>query len=303
MKTKKLNGVQVWKEFEDVSARLGLNVLERAVYSWLLRHTQLERKPRERFTITAVADAVGISRGPVREAIRRLADCGALRFVERSYSGHLMKLRLPAAVPAARSKRAKAETSGTFAALSASRSKLASEPNIEQMDFFVSPALRPSIHAREGGKCFWCMCRTTRGSRCLDHVVPRAKSGQNSYRNVVSSCTQCNWEKKDRPAEDFLRELYREGRLSHKDLTRQLRKLQALAAGKLRPQVFRGDNAGSEQGKKRQEHTSARSFLAPAFPVAWPPVAAGYGQHLNNRGKLSVNHCEGKSSQRNFRVP
>ncbi|HKW64441.1 MAG TPA: HNH endonuclease signature motif containing protein [Candidatus Acidoferrum sp.] len=241
METKKLDGVQVWKEFEDVSAWLGLNVIERAVYSWLLRHTRLEGKLRERFTVTEVADKVGISKKPALQAIRRLADHGALRFIERSYSGHRLEVRLPAQIPAVRRARDKAKTNGASpSGLRASRSKPPSEPNFEEMDFFVSPALRKSIHEREDGKCFYCMCRTTRGSRCLDHVVPRAKSGQNSYRNVVSCCAPCNWQKKDRLAADFLRELYREGRLSHKDLGGRLRQLQSLAAGNLRPPVSSG---------------------------------------------------------------
>jgi hypothetical protein len=61
---------------------------------------------------------------------------------------------------------------------------------------------------------------------------------------------ECNWRKKDRPAPDFLRELYREGRLSAKDLTARLHALQDLAAGKLRPQVFSAEDAGSEKGER-----------------------------------------------------
>jgi 5-methylcytosine-specific restriction endonuclease McrA len=250
MKPKILDGVEVWKEFEDVSARLGLSVIERAVYSWLLRHTQLEGKLRERFTVTEVADKVGISKKPALQAIRRLADHGALRFIERSYSGHRLEVRLPAEIPAARYARDKAKRNGAGASLTASpsglrasRRKMPSEANIEEMDFFVSPALRKSIHAREGGNCFWCMRRTTRRSRCLDHVVPRAKSGENSYRNVVSCCVECNWQKKDHPAEDFLRELYRGGQLSRKDLTARL------AAGKLRPRFSTDEDSISAPAK------------------------------------------------------
>ena len=239
MKAKKLDGVEVWKEFEDVATRLDLNVVERAVYSHLLLHTRIEGKLRERFTIAAVADKVRISRGPVREAMRRLADHGALRFVERRYSGHLLEVRLPAEVPAARRKR-KASVPG----------KAPGEDNLEQKNFLTSQAPRQAIHAREGGKCFYCRRRTSARSRCLDHVVPRAKSGQSSYRNVVSCCTECNWQKKDHAAADFLRELYRQGGLSRKDLSGGLRKLHALAAGKLRPQVFHGEDAGCEPGKK-----------------------------------------------------
>ena len=236
MKPRKTDGVEVWKEFEDSATRLELNVIERAVYSHLLRHTRLEGKLRLHFSLPELARKVGISRGPVRDALHRLAGHGALRFIERSYSGHLIELRLLAEVPAPFRK---TETSG--------RRKLPSEANLEQMDFLRTRALRQAIHAREGGKCFYCLRRIPRRSRCLDHVVPRAKSGQNSYRNLVSCCAACNWQKKDHTAEDFLRELYREGRLSRKDLSGRLVALRALAAGKLRPRVSSGEEAARER--------------------------------------------------------
>ena len=75
-------------------------------------------------------------------------------------------------------------------------------------------------------------------------VVPRAKSGLNTYRNMVSRCPECNWQKKDHAAADFLREMYREGRLSRNDLSGGLAALHALAAGHLRPQVLSGKDAG-----------------------------------------------------------
>jgi len=239
MNPQKIDGVEVWKEFEDLAARLALNVIERAVYSHLLRHTRLEGKLRLHFSLPELARKVGISRGPVRDALHRLARHGALRFIERSYSGHLIEVRLPAEVPAPCRK---AETSG--------RSKLPGEANLEQMDFLRTRALRQAIHAREGGKCFYCLRRIPRRSRCLDHVVPRAKSGQNSYRNLVSCCPACNWQKKDHAAQDFLRELYRDGRLSRKDLSGRLVALRALAAGKLPPQVLSEKDAGIFVGAK-----------------------------------------------------
>ena len=71
--------------------------------------------------------------------------------------------------------------------------------------------------------------------RCLDHVVPRARLGRNSYRNLVSCCLQCNSQKRDRSAGDFLRRLYRERRLTAPELTARLRALDALVSGKLPP--------------------------------------------------------------------
>jgi len=226
MKEKKIDAIEVWKELDALAPRLGLSVIDRTVYLHLLRLTHVEGRRRRRFSLPELARKVGISRGPVRDALHRLAGHGALRFIERSYSGHLIEARLPAEVPAACRK---TETSGPR--------KLPGEANLEQMDFLRTPALRQAIHAREGGKCFYCLRRIARRSRCLDHVVPRAKSGQNSYRNLVSCCAACNWQKRDHAAQDFLRQLYQEGRLSAKDLTALLLAVQALAAGKLRPVV------------------------------------------------------------------
>jgi hypothetical protein len=47
-----------------------------------------------------------------------------------------------------------------------------------------------------------------------------------------------------------MRELYREGRLSAKDLRARLQAVQDLKAGKLRPQVLSGKEAGIFVGAK-----------------------------------------------------
>ncbi|HEV2195424.1 MAG TPA: HNH endonuclease [Candidatus Acidoferrum sp.] len=236
MKGKKLDGVQVWKDFENEATRRNLNLIERAVYWLLLLHTRLEGKARERFTIAELACKLKLSRGPIRNAMRRLADHGSLRFIERSYNGHLVEVRLPPQVHLPAEVRAAHRKMGTSA-----RTKPRAENNLERVDFLRSTELRQAIHAREGGQCFYCRRRTPGGrSLCLDHVVPCARSGENSYRNLVSCCAECNWQKKDHGAEDFLRELYREGRLSRKELSGGLRKLRALVAGELRPRLRLG---------------------------------------------------------------
>ncbi len=112
---------------------------------------------------------------------------------------------------------------------------LASVGDLEKADFLESRALRQAIHAREGGFCFYCLRRLRPMVRGIDHVVPRVRGGSNGYRNLVSSCAECNSQKGERRAEDFLRWLYREGRLSAGELSGRLRALAGLAAGKLRP--------------------------------------------------------------------
>jgi hypothetical protein len=112
---------------------------------------------------------------------------------------------------------------------------VSSAGNREKMDFLGTRALREAIHEREGGRCFYCLRRMKRTVRCIDHVVARVRGGRNGYRNLVSSCAECNSQKGKRRAEDFLRWLWREGRLSAGELSGRLRALARLAAGKLRP--------------------------------------------------------------------
>jgi hypothetical protein len=47
----------------------------------------------------------------------------------------------------------------------------------------------------------------------------------------------CNSRKGDRHAADFLRWLYRDGRLTARELSARLRALRALGSGKLRPRL------------------------------------------------------------------
>jgi 5-methylcytosine-specific restriction endonuclease McrA len=234
MKQKKIDAVEVWKEFEDVLApRLKLLVLDRAVYSHLFRHTRLEGKSRLRFSIFWLAKNMGVRGKSVRTSVRRLIHKGALRLIERSNLGHLVEVRLPAEVCAPRVNQIAAY----------GQDNLPAGAILDEMDFMRTRPLRQAIHARELGVCFYCLRQIPSRAHCLDHVVPLAEGGSNSYRNLVSCCMDCNSQKSNSAAEDFLRELYREGRLSAKDLSACLDAVQALAAGKLRPQIFSGEDA------------------------------------------------------------
>ena len=227
MKPKKMNAGLLWMQFEDVLApRLGLSVKERAVYSYLLRHSLAVGKLRLQFAVIALARTLGMSIGGARDAVRRLDELGALRVVERSKSGHVAEMRLPEKIRAIRLRK--------YGALDAAVEPPAAA-SLETTDFWKTWALRKAIHDRERGACFYCLRRTPTNVRCLDHVVPRVRFGRNSYRNLVSCCIECNTRKGDRPVLDFLRTLYRQGRLTPAELDARLRALKDLAAGKLRP--------------------------------------------------------------------
>ena len=251
MTNKRLNGVQIWKQFEDLLIpRLHLSVIERAVYSHLLRHSRLEGRAQLRFSILWLARGACLSTSSIRQAVRRMVAKGALRLAERSRAGHVVEVRLPEEIRAVLAD--KNAASGQVRAPGVA--------NLEKADFLGTQALRQAIHAREGGFCFYCMRRLTPMVRCLDHVVPRVRRGRNSYRNLVSSCAECNSQKGERRAEDFLRWLYREGRLTAGELTGRLRALIGLASGKLRPRLA-GYNDGISGGGVYREPAKGRKTV------------------------------------------
>jgi 5-methylcytosine-specific restriction endonuclease McrA len=236
---KEIDAKALWKQLEDVVVpQLRLSVIDHVVYMHLLRHSQLEGKRRLHFSIPWLANNVNLSTCPTRDAVRRLAACGVVRMVERSKQGHVAEVRLPEEV---RGVRAKAAARAREAARKADPS------DIEEVDFMRTLELRRTIHAREGGRCFYCLRRVAPRLECLDHVVPRARVGCNSYRNLVSACMECNAQKGEQPAEEYLRWLFREHRLGAAELRGRFEALELLAAGKLRPML---PSQGGEGGRR-----------------------------------------------------
>ena len=142
MNRQKFDAVEVWKQLEDVMVpRLRLPVIDRAVYSYLVRHSRLERKLRVRFSILGLARHIRLSSGPAREAVRRLVDQGALRLVERSKAGYLVEVPLPEEIRAARPDAVEADRAAD----------LPGTGGLEETDFMKSRELRQAIHARSWG--------------------------------------------------------------------------------------------------------------------------------------------------------
>ena len=225
MKAKVPDALHVWKQIDDeVAPRLRLSVIDRTAYCYLLRHSRLEGKTQLRFSIPWLARGIRVSSGSTRQAVRRLLEKGAVRLVERTKAGHVVEVALPEEIPAAPE---------------LTELRLARGVSVEEIDFLQSDELREAIHARECGRCFYCLRRLTPEGRCIDHVVPRVHLGKNSYRNLVSCCLECNSQKAERMAGDFVRWLYREGRLTAAELSGRVRALEALAAGKLQPAIRR----------------------------------------------------------------
>jgi hypothetical protein len=242
MKNEKPNAELGWKQLDDlIVPRLRLSLIDRTVYANLLRHSRLEGKLRLRFSIRWPARSIGLSSGPVRHAVGRLMAHGALRLVQRSKTGHVVEVRLPEEIRLERlndtGSRAAVAVKEDVAGADSIAAGAGAAIHIEEADFLQNTTLRKAIHARERGLYFYCLRRTSTAVQCLDHVVPRVQSGCNSYRNLVSSCIECNSQKGEKPADDFLRWLYREGHLNAAELAARLRALEALASGKLRPDL------------------------------------------------------------------
>ena len=103
MLNKKQNAKLLWMQFEDVLApRLGPTVKERAVYSYLLRHSLVVGKLRLQFAVMSLARTLGLSIGAARHAVRRLDELGTLRVLKRSKTGHLAEMRLAEKIRALR---------------------------------------------------------------------------------------------------------------------------------------------------------------------------------------------------------
>ncbi len=239
MNNKKINAVQVWKQMEDLLApQLNFSLADRVIYSHLFRHSRLEGKLQLQFSISWLARGVGLSSKFTRDTVRRLIARGVLHLVEcNCRAQHVVRLRLPLEV-----KGICAEKIAAHRPAPAPHAII----NIEEADFLEKQVLRQAIHEREGGRCFYCSRRITHHR----HVVPQANLGNNSYRNLVSCCLDCNSQKGERSAEEFFRSLYRERRLSAGELTGRLRALDHLAAGKLIPPLpgQRENGNGSKEG-------------------------------------------------------
>jgi hypothetical protein len=108
--------------------------------------------------------------------------------------------------------------------------------DIESLDFFNDPTNRLAILKREGFQCFYCLKKIDSGNSSIDHV-DASPEGNNSYRNLVAACLNCNSRKGRSSAEDFIRALFRSGFLSESEFSERSEALGRLRRGELRPEI------------------------------------------------------------------
>jgi len=209
---------QVYRDVEDhLVPGLRLSMSERAVYYHLLRHSLVEGRRIVHISKRSLYRGVGCAFMTAHRGLHLLEQKGCLRIRERGRSGHTIEVLTPSEVPAC-ARPGPATEWGTA-------------------DCFKSERMRAAILRREQDACFYCLRRLPAGAAMFDHAVPLVAGGDNSYRNIVACCFECNSAKRDRPAEEFLRELYRASRLSSAEFDERKAALEALQAGRLVPEM------------------------------------------------------------------
>lgn len=107
------------------------------------------------------------------------------------------------------------------------------EIDIDSLDFFRDPKLRKVILEREQHRCFYLSRKITEDNFSIDHVIPQANAGDNSYRNLMAVCHDANLMKSNQNVEDFILRLYRESLLSIEEFKGLQEKISKLTNGEI----------------------------------------------------------------------
>ena len=210
---------RLWHEMEhELFPALSFDPLERAVYYFLFARTHLSGQRFVRISHRHIGRAMRVGTNTTKARLRNLVAKGCLRASKHTNRGTAWRVVLPRQILGPLRQ----------------RKPLLRRIDTSALNCFIDPRARNAILRREGGYCFYCLRRITRKSAVLDHVVPRARGGGSSYRNLVASCRQCNSEKRTASAHKFVRSLYRSGSLSYTELTQRLKALTRLTRGQLR---------------------------------------------------------------------
>ena len=211
---------QLWIDIEDhLIPFLKLDAHLRSVYYHLVRRSRVVGQRTVEISIDSLAQATGLST-QVRQHIRTLEAKGALKIVSRGRTGTTIEVYIPSEIPGC-----------------VKTKVMTNDFDLETYDFYTNPIGRRAIIEREGGRCFYCLRGIDSDSAVLDHAVGRLVRLDNSYRNIVACCHECNSLKSGMSADDFIRELYRRRRLSAEEMESRLSKLAALQRGELKPTI------------------------------------------------------------------
>jgi hypothetical protein len=213
---------QTIEEIEDyLIPFLSLDTYEKALYYHLFRQTRLIGKEETVFVISSALKTVGLTDFSARDRIRKLNEKGCIKIEETTRVGIRVKVLLPT------------EIKGCVVIPETKENNV----DIEQIDFYKDPKYRPTILERENGECFYCFRKITKDNYVLDHMTSQVNSGNNSYRNIVATCHECNSTKTGINGEDFVRLIYRKGTISASELENRLIAIEKIKNGEIKPDL------------------------------------------------------------------
>ncbi len=233
---------RAWTALEDrLYPMLRCSPVERTLYNHLLRHTLLAGRCAVRRTKADLSRATGICGTAVRDNLRALEAKGCVRIRERAKCGLLIEVRWPGnfATETQRTQKRERKRLNSIGKMQERETKY--EPRLQHetpqceapryealarqrvaRNPFKSLRFRSAMRRREGGRCFYCRQRLSAGRWGLDHIISRARGGGHTASNAAACCVDCNREKGERPAAEFLQWLYRQGRINREQLRAQL---------------------------------------------------------------------------------
>lgn len=212
-------------DYQDFGAPQ-LDVYEQAIYIYIVRHTLLKdldetvigfKSARKKMAFGVGKAGTAPSETIVYEKLRGLERKGFVTILSSERTGTRIRLLSPF-------KKESQEMSGYTPVY----------VEIEDADFFDNNDNRKLILLRDAYRCFYCSTGLDENNYVIEHVISRPV-GDNSFKNLVASCRQCNNRKDSSAADDFLRRIYREGLLSQAELAQRLNQLKELQIGNLRP--------------------------------------------------------------------
>lgn len=178
---------------------------EAAIYWFLFRQSiiatgqQYARVSNNRLRTGVITSArssqtTTLSEAAVLEALRGLESKGVIQKAgDTNREGTLYKVCLPEEIPAALER------------MQASEKQEAKELDlVKDLDFYNVAENRLRIFERDGYKCHYCSKQLTRFSATLDHIQPVSEGGDNSYKNLITSCLHCNSRRGAKPVMEFL---------------------------------------------------------------------------------------------------
>ncbi|HNY63223.1 MAG TPA: HNH endonuclease signature motif containing protein [Bacteroidales bacterium] len=220
--TEELDIINTIKEIEDYLIPFAeLDTYEKSLYYHLFRHSRLIGKKDMVFVISSAPQSVGITEFSARDRIRKLDQKRCIKINDTTRNG----LRITVFIPS--------EIEGCII----EKSEIKEIIDIETVDFYKDLNYRDRILERENYFCFYCFKKISNENYALDHVTSQQNNGNNTYKNIVATCHECNSIKSGKNGQDYLRDIYRKGIISSSELEERLQAIEKLKNGELKPEI------------------------------------------------------------------